>query len=47
MKSLPGCFFVTPAGKPNITLVPNVKLIQAQVDALDHNFDVTSSRVEQ
>lgn len=35
-------FFDTPAGKANIALEPNVKLTQAQVDALGNNFDSTS-----
>ncbi len=35
-------FFDSPAGKANIALEPNVKLTQAQVDALGNNFDTTS-----
>jgi len=36
------CFFDSPQGKANIALEPNVKLTQAQVDAMGNDFDATS-----
>lgn len=35
-------FFDDPQGKANITLEPNVKLTQAQVDAMGNDFETTS-----
>ncbi len=34
-------FFDTPQGKANIVLEPNVKLTQAQVDAMGHDFETS------
>ncbi|WP_372828036.1 hypothetical protein [Polaromonas sp.] len=35
-------FFDDPQGKANIALEPNVKLTQAQVDAMGNDFEATS-----
>ncbi|UUZ71420.1 hypothetical protein LP415_20670 [Polaromonas sp. P1(28)-8] len=35
-------FFDDPQGKANITLEPNVKLTQGQVDAMGNDFETTS-----